>query len=182
MRKAAEALDRVVMKLRPANQVLVLRRSKELEAGFLIGETLAVLEGKIKERLLGQLNLAIEAAFDRPSRDGERQRVGRKGARRAAKHVAWKLVEHDDKRERAFSLAFPVAELAELGRLMRDEEFLRYLMVELRVGFEPTLRPGLPPEGKHLFGRRDLRHGSLMTAAPEKASARDQRAISGGPW
>src|SRR5712691_13246337 len=178
VRKASEALDRVVMQLRPANQFLVLRRHEKLEAGFLIGEVLAVLEGEIKERLLGQFDFAVEAAFACPSRHGQRDRIGRECARGTSKHVAWKLVEHDDERERALRLLFPACELAEFGGLMRDEEFFQYPMVKFRVGFEPALRPRLPPERKHLIRRCDLCHRFFMTCAQKKASTGGQSLIA----
>jgi hypothetical protein len=61
----------------------------------------------------------IEAPGDGPVGDLAGYRVGCKRACVVAKHVAWKLVQQDDERERAFGTLLERAKSAARGCLVR---------------------------------------------------------------
>jgi hypothetical protein len=59
--------------------------------------------------------------------------IGGKGARLAAKHVAGKLIEHNDQGQQRSRLAALGVKLAVSGRLIGRHESLAYAGIELRV-------------------------------------------------
>src|SRR5690349_20286606 len=69
----------------------------------------------------------------------KRERVGREGARRAAKHVARKLIEHHDQREAALGGVFQMRKLAGGRVAVQLEKAAAHLAVECFVLDEPTL-------------------------------------------
>src|SRR5579884_1076796 len=109
VRKAAELLDDVVVDLRPMNHVLVLHRPEQLQAFFLVGEILTVLERHVEETAQSVRHLLVEAALDRARGYRPRLRIVRESARRAAKHVAGKLIEQEYEGKRAFGVRLPLA-------------------------------------------------------------------------
>src|SRR5437879_1908363 len=84
----------------------------------------------------------------------EGERVAGKGTRRAAKHVARKLIEHQDARQAGARAVEPAAIRGEL--VMQGEETPRYFGIECRIFLEPALAPlavagaFAEPEAKHL--------------------------------
>src|SRR6185295_18637383 len=83
----------------------------------------------------------------------------------AAEHVARKLVEHDDKRERALRGRLPFGQPAGNRGLVGAKEFLADLRVEGRILGEPLVRPRLAPEGEDVGGADSLRVGTRFHAA-----------------
>src|SRR3974390_2367146 len=96
MREAAEPADDVGMQLGPFDRVRVAGRAVERDAALLVGERFGMLERQVEEAALRHGKALVEAAVDRSRCDGARQRIGRKGARAAAKHVARELGEQRD--------------------------------------------------------------------------------------
>src|SRR6185295_8867994 len=83
----------------------------------------------------------------------------------AAEHVARKLIEHDDERERALRGRLPFGESAGDRGLVGAKEFLADLGVEGLVLGEPLVRPRLAPEGEDVGGADRLRGGTRFHAA-----------------
>src|SRR5207248_1853613 len=105
----------------------------------LVLDALAVLERQVHELALHGQQLLLSAVLYHMARRLERQRVAGKGARRAARHVARKLVEHQDARE----ARAPGLEPSSIGRerFVQLEKPPRYFGVERRVLLEPALLP-----------------------------------------
>src|SRR5262245_41028709 len=102
---------------------IVTEFSKEFDRAFLIRKAFAVLEGKIQKQALVLAETGLERAFDRRAGNGERDRIGGESARRAAKHVARKLVEQNHARYGPLRRAYGIGQL-EIGdeRLMDFQE------------------------------------------------------------
>src|SRR5579862_3337249 len=113
---------------------------------ILILQQFGMHKGQIKKRPQYFLNRLVEAAVKRPAGDGARQRIGRKGASIAAKHVAGKLIEQDDKSERAFGARFLRREFTARRGLVQRQKPRRNRPVEVFVLLEPSLRPRFAPE------------------------------------
>src|SRR4249920_806602 len=94
VRKAAEARDDLVVAPRVLH-VVWIERLEQGERAALRGEILRVLERQVHESALLRRQQPVERALERAPRRGERHRIAREGTGSAAKHVAWKLVEHD---------------------------------------------------------------------------------------
>src|SRR5258706_4436828 len=102
--------------------------------------------------------LAVDPRRDRFPRRGERQGVDRERARRASEHVARKLVEHDDQRERGERGGLPAFALAARSALPDGEKAAADFRVERLRLLEPQLaRPAAlarmrrtEPEIQHL--------------------------------
>ena len=90
------------------------------------------------------------------------ERIGGEGARRATKHVARELVEHDDEGKNRFGGLFPVAERAGGGGLVGRQETGRDGAVESLVLDEPEIRAGIAPEGENLGRGRDIGHRAFI--------------------
>jgi len=111
-------------------------------------------------------------------RRGERMRVGRKGVRAAAKHVARKLVEQQDQCE-AFARCIDPWRESALRRLVVDG---KERVADLRVEFGRLCEPArvaivaAEPEGEHLSGAGVERvHAAIVPFSPgqpREASAR----------
>ena len=76
---------------------------------LLVFQHLAVLERQIDKQALHRQSVAVISALHRQFRRFERQRIGGEGVRRAAKHVARELVEHQDARKPLASAVEPFA-------------------------------------------------------------------------
>jgi len=85
---------------------------KQRERAALRGEVLRMREGQIDESALDRCEQPIELPRDRFPACGECQGIAREGARRAAEHVARKLVERHDEGERCEGRCLPRSELA----------------------------------------------------------------------
>ena len=96
--------------------------AEQRDAAFLVGEVLGMLERQVEELRSRRLDLPVEASRQRPVGDRARQRIGGKGARAAAEHVARKLVEHDGQRQRALGRAPPSPASGPRRRLHRFRE------------------------------------------------------------
>jgi hypothetical protein len=83
---------------------------------------------------------------ERPVSHGTRQWIGREGAGIAAKHVAGKLVEENDKGERAFAAYFQRREFTVRSGLVHPQKFRPDGPVEVLILLEPPFRPCFAPE------------------------------------
>jgi len=102
-------------------------------------------------------HVLIVAALERAVGDLACERVGRIGARIAAKHVARELIEHDAERERAIRGRLPRGELARSRGLVGRHEAVADGGVERVVLAEPLVVSSLAPEGEDGFGSYDRR-------------------------
>src|SRR6185437_14659228 len=100
----------------------------------------------------------VEAARQRAIGGGTRQRIGREGARSAAKHVARKLIEQKHERERTLGAVLPVSKFAIRGRLMGRQKPRPDGSIEVVVLREPFVVSGVTPERHDLRGRCTNRH------------------------
>ncbi len=107
VRESAEPADDLGVLPRVFQVLGIVGVLKQRDAVQMVGQLLGMHEGHIEEFEQGRVDPAICAAPDRAAGDIPRQRVAGKGLRCAAKHVAGKLVEHDDERERAVVIVFP---------------------------------------------------------------------------
>src|SRR5262249_28077398 len=98
-----------------------------------------------------------EAALQRVLGDRAGERIGREGAGAAAEHVAGKLVEHDDKRQRALRRLLPMAQPASRPGLIRGKKGRANDGVECVVLREPLVRSSRLPERNHLLWRAHAR-------------------------
>src|SRR5439155_10754566 len=85
-----------------------------------------------------------EPPGDRFPRRGERQGVARERARRAAEHVARKLVEHDDQRKRSERGRLPAFALAARSALPGSEKPAADFRVERFRLLEPQFARPAP--------------------------------------
>src|SRR5712671_7003491 len=165
VREAAEPADDVGVMLGPFDRLRVVGRAVEGDAALLVGELFRMLERQVEEHPLGGRDELVEAARDRARRDLARQRIGREGAGISAEHVARKLVEHDQERERALRISIP-GQLARGRSLVSSTEVTADLGVEAGVLLEPFVRPGGAPEGEHGLRAREalsIVHGNIST-------------------
>ena len=98
VRKAPEAFDDLdivapVTTQRTTAIGIARQGVEECQRAALVGDVLAVMKRHIEEQPPGRRDQLVEAALERPVGGGARRRVGRIGARRAAKDVARHLVE-----------------------------------------------------------------------------------------
>src|SRR3954465_1319698 len=73
-------------------------------------------ERQIEELALLLRHLAVEAALESAIGDGAGDRIGLVGPRPSAEHVARKLIENEDERERALGRRLPRCKLVIRGR------------------------------------------------------------------
>ena len=66
-----------------------------------------MFERQIDEHALDRRQALIPARCNHALRRGQRPRIGGECARITAKHVAWKLVEHDDQGEQTARFHLP---------------------------------------------------------------------------
>src|ERR1041384_3486266 len=167
VRKAAEARDDLVVASR-AFDVLPVGGVKQGKRAPLRREVLRVHERQVDKGALNRREQAVKLPRDRSSRRGERQGIARKRARRAAEHVARKLVEHDDQRERSERSGLPAFALAARSTLPGSEKAAADLRVERFRFLEPQFaRPAAlartrctEPEIEHLD---EVRGGQLQS-------------------
>src|SRR6201747_2794141 len=113
-------------------------------------------EGQIEKFTQGRIDPGVDAAVDGPPRHAKRQRVAGIGSRMAAKHVAGKLVEHNDERERTVVTRFPRGQLAGDGSLPNAQIPRTHFHVEIVVARVPAIWTGIAPESQNA-GWRDVR-------------------------
>src|SRR5688572_30621829 len=178
--KAPEALDDVAMRERVGISVRGFRegaqRLNELAGAQLIRQRLAVLERQIDEQALHRQQLAVVCLRQRMARGLEGERVGGEGARRAAEHVARKLVEQHDERQAIAWRLLPAREPAGSRRFVRGKEAVAHLLVERLAFFEPARQPlaenaGPAKPKKQHFRRAGLvAHGADGKLQPAKTN------------
>src|SRR3954464_15781118 len=156
MGKSAEAANNVGVDLGVFCDFIVAQVACQLEASFLIGENFRMHERQIEELALLLRHLAVEAALESAIGDGAGDRIGLVGPRPFAEHVARKLIENEDERERALWRRLPRCELVIRGRAPERAKARRDLGVESVVLGKPFVRAGGAPEREHLH-RRDRR-------------------------
>ena len=93
----------------------------------------------VEEQPPGRRNEPVEAPCERPVGNGARRRVGRIGARRAAKDVARDLVEQQHQGERALGQSFPRPQFAGGTGFVIGEKSVAQRVVEFRGALEPDL-------------------------------------------
>src|SRR5262249_27840164 len=130
MRKAAEATNNIGVQFRPFQIFDVSNCFVKGNTPFLIGQIFRMLERKIKKATNFCRDLAVEPAHDSAGGNGPREGIGGERPRVAAKHVARKLVEKDEKRESALRALLPIGQFSRSGRLMGVEKPLPDLVVE----------------------------------------------------
>jgi hypothetical protein len=145
MREAAEPLDDDLVRNGMAQRLVIAERREQLDGAVLVGQAFAVLEGQVKEQTLVPGHAPIEARRNRILRQGEGQRIGGKGARRAAEHVARELVEDDHEREGGERRRLPRVESAARRLLPETGEALADLAVEA-VGLDEPLAAPAPAQ------------------------------------
>src|SRR5207302_9098360 len=109
-------------------------------------------ERQIKETALGVRDAPIEAKRDRPLCGAAGDRIGLVGAGEPTKHVARKLIEHDDESERTLRRLLPCGELAVAGGVPDGNEASLDLAIEGGVLVEPFVRSGGAPENQDIVG------------------------------
>ena len=135
----------------------------QVDAALLVGGIFRMLQRQIEEHpVLLVRQRQIEAAPDRRLGHGPRLRIGGKGLRRIAIHVARQLIEQDDQRQRAFRRFLPAIQFAGQSLLVGGLEILPDFVIEFRILVEPAL-PGRrrKPEIEDIlrFGHRRLPSG-----------------------
>jgi hypothetical protein len=107
-------------------------------------------------------DLPVEAAADCALGDAAGKFVSRVRAPVIAKHVARKLVEHDDTRERAFGRLFPVHQFARANGVPEREKAPPDFEIEGLALLEPFIGSGCAPECKHVSwaGRGFVKRGA----------------------
>ena len=114
-------------------------------ATFLVAKMLGVFEREEEEQRLEGVELQVPAEFERFESDLERGSVAVEGVRRAAKQIAWELVECDHERECRPWLATP-------GRELSAQRPIRQLAeVQAEPCIEGRVRPE-PERGSHRHG------------------------------
>jgi hypothetical protein len=163
VREAAETADDIGMQFRPFDTVGIARGLEQSHRALLIGEVFRVLERQIEEAAhVG--DGAVEAVKNGAAGNFARQRVGGEGALVTAEHVARKLVEQNEQRQRAFGIPLPCDELAGGGVFVELEKAAVDFLIERRIFLEPAFRPDRAPEGDDFGGIRLItaRHRKLV--------------------
>ena len=107
MGKSAEAANNVGVVLGVFCDFIIAQAACQLESSFLIGENFRMHERQIEELALLLRHLAVETALESAIGDGAGDRIGLVGPRLSAEHVARKLIENEDQRERALGRRLP---------------------------------------------------------------------------
>src|SRR3954470_23248770 len=137
MRETSETPNDVSMQLCPAGKIRIAERTYKHHGALLVGQVFGMLKGEIEEQSLGRRDLLIESARNRAFGHAARERVSCESIGFGTKHVAWKLIEHDDKRERRFRCSLPASERSRGSVAPQRLEAGRDLGIERRVLFEP---------------------------------------------
>jgi hypothetical protein len=114
-------------------------------------------EGQIEKAAQQWLELLIQAAFQHAIGDGARHGIGGEGMGAAAIDVAGKLVGQQQQRQGAVRHAFPLRQRAARSIPLDAAEAFADGAVEIGIGGEPAVRPGLAPE-RDDFLRGHARH------------------------
>src|SRR5262245_27331423 len=177
MRKAAEATNDVCMQFRPFQIFNVADRFIKGDTALLIGQIFRVLKRKVKEAAHFGRNLAVETTHDSTGGNGPRERVGGESPRVTAKHVARKLIEKDEQRERALRALLPIGQFSGSGRLKGFEKSLPDLLVEACILVEPPVRPRRAPKRNDFVRSRGHCHPVQLAAGPAASSRKARRRI-----
>src|SRR5262245_51470664 len=118
--------------------------------------------------------LAVESTDYRAGCDSARQCVCGKRPGITAKHVARKLIQHNEQCQCTFSGLFPAREVSDSGCLVGGKKTLPDFVVECRVLFEPAVWTCLLPE-RHDVGCTCDHCASYQLAAGCAGSSRKAR-------
>src|SRR5690348_5070357 len=118
MGKPAEFLNNGAVFYRVAQLLGITQRFVQAHGAVMVDWRFRMHERQIDKLPRRRLGRLVEAARQRAIGGGTRQRIGREGARSAAKHVARKLIEQKHERERTLGTVLPVRKLAIRYRLM----------------------------------------------------------------
>ena len=118
VREAAEAADDVGVDSAHFNAVGVADRAVERDAALLVGEVFRMLERQIEETAHRRVRRGRSRADGAARRPRVPSGSVAKARALAAEHVARKLVEHDQQRQRALAALLPAGERAGGRRLI----------------------------------------------------------------
>src|SRR2546423_274881 len=179
MRESPEAANDTGMALGVFAELIIAVAARQLKAAFLIRQVFRVHERQIEELALGMRDLPVEAAADCALGDAAGELVGRVRVPVVAKHVARKLVERDDERERAFRGLLPVRQLTRAGGVPEREKAPPDVEIEVRALLEPFVGSGRAPECEHV-GRADRGCAGRGAAGHRRSSPELIRSYSAG--
>src|ERR671910_2697630 len=95
MGKAPEAIDDLLMSICVVEVLAEPEPREQLDGARLHRAIFGVLKRHVEKQALLRCQLLVESRCDCMLCNGQRQRVRRERARRAAEQVAWKLIEGD---------------------------------------------------------------------------------------
>ena len=172
MRETAKLVDDVGVQFRIFQALGVAMHAIEGERPLLVGTILRMHERQIEKGAhVGRG--AIEAVKDGAAGDRPRQRVCGEGARLPTEHVARKLVEQDQQRERTLRALLPFGVLGGGGDLVEAEKMPADFVIERGVLFKPALGADVAPERDHVGGFGRIRgHGSQAAVSGSSRKAR----------
>jgi TRAP-type C4-dicarboxylate transport system substrate-binding protein len=156
--KSPKSLNNLSMLLCVAQLLGITQRFIQAHRAVLVAQDFRMHEGQIEELPHCWACRLIKAARQRAIGDSARQRIGREGARGATKHVARKLIEQQEKRQRALCVVFPTRKPAICGDLVGRDKPRSDGLVEAFVPLEPFVGSGFAPEGNDLRGRNRNSH------------------------
>ncbi len=170
MREPPEAVDDPLVGLRPFHQLGVAGGRIERDRQGLVGGILAMLQRHIEKLPFPHRKPHVELPVQRVAQDRACGRIGGERAGVAAKHVARKLIEHDDQRNAAGRRLAPPVERARGGPPVQSGKTRAYRRVERGVPLEPPFQQRLcEPEVEHRarLGRNlcAQRHPSALALA-----------------
>jgi len=153
VRKSPETEDDIAVLL-GIRKPLLQGRPKESHTPILIGDVFAMHERHGEEHPLVAGQTSVEPALEGAARCCERTRIALKHARRATKHVARELVQHNDIREAPARCFEPILALVALDRVVEREETIASLRVERGVLLPPSARVS-EPKREDVVDRRE---------------------------
>mgnify|MGYP001002171189 CR=1 FL=1 len=118
----------------------------EADATLLIVVMFRMHEGQIEKAPLRNCESAVEFTRNRARGNPTRERIGGERVRRAAEHVARKLVEHEDEGERVFRRLLPCGQAAGYGPPVGRQIPMAYECIEFRIAREPFVGAERAPE------------------------------------
>src|SRR5262245_40968701 len=152
MRKAAEAVDDLLVRFGLFHEFGVGQRCHQGYAAALRRDVLAVFKRQIKKQPRPGTDLRIEAFGNRRLGEAERRRVAGVGLRRATKDVARELIEHNHRRKRRLGIRQTGLKREAFDRCMRLQEAPAQVLVKGCILTEPAFGCGrLQPEAQHIL-------------------------------
>lgn len=151
MRKPAEPLDDGAVAARESQTVDIARQRAQRLAAALVHQVFRVHERQIEKAPQRQGEGAVESPRHREVGERAGVRIGGVGPRLAAKHVAGRLVEKEDQRQRAGG-RFTPWQIAPRRRPIDPVEPCGHCGVKSLVDRKPPLRSGFNPKINDIIG------------------------------